>query len=63
MLFRGNAEAEIRKNLIQRGLIQGIIGLPANLFYGTGIPACILVIDKRDAGSRAEESVTTTTGT
>ena len=52
VLFRGNAEAEIRKNLNQRGLIQGIIGLPANLFYGTGIPACILVIDKRDAGSR-----------
>jgi type I restriction enzyme M protein len=52
VLFRGNAEAEIRKNLIQRGLIQGIIGLPANLFYGTGIPACILVINKRDAGSR-----------
>ena len=52
VLFRGNAEAEIRKNLIQRGLIKGIIGLPANLFYGTGIPACILVIDKRDSGSR-----------
>jgi len=52
VLFRGNAEAEIRKNLIQRGLIQGIIGLPANLFYGTGIPACIVVIDKRDAASR-----------
>ena len=52
VLFRGNAEAEIRKNLIQRGLIKGIIGLPANLFYGTGIPACILVIDKREAGSR-----------
>jgi type I restriction enzyme M protein len=52
VLFRGNAEAEIRKNLIRRGLIQGIIGLPANLFYGTGIPACILVINKRDAGSR-----------
>ena len=52
VLFRGNAEAEIRKNLIQRGLIKGIIGLPANLFYGTGIPACIVVLDKRDAGSR-----------
>jgi type I restriction enzyme M protein len=52
VLFRGNAEAEIRKNLIQRGLIKGIIGLPANLFYGTGIPACIVVIDKREAGSR-----------
>jgi type I restriction enzyme M protein len=52
VLFRGNAEAEIRKNLLQRGLIQAIIGLPANLFYGTGIPACIVVIDKRDAASR-----------
>ncbi|MCS5690439.1 N-6 DNA methylase [Cyanobium sp. FGCU-6] len=52
VLFRGNAEAEIRKNLILRGLIQGIIGLPANLFYGTGIPACIVVIDKREAGNR-----------
>jgi type I restriction enzyme M protein len=52
VLFRGNAEAEIRKNLLQRGLIQGIIGLPANLFYGTGIPACIVVLDKRDAASR-----------
>ena len=52
VLFRGNAEAEIRKNLIQRGLIKGIIGLPANLFYGTGIPACIVVLDKREAGIR-----------
>jgi type I restriction enzyme M protein len=49
VLFRGNAEAEIRRNLIQRGYIQGIIGLPANLFYGTGIPACIIVIDKQNA--------------
>jgi type I restriction enzyme M protein len=52
VLFRGNAEAEIRKNLIKRGLIKGVIGLPANLFYGTGIPACILVIDKEDADDR-----------
>ena len=46
VLFRGNAEGAIRKNLIQRGLIKAIIGLPANLFYGTGIPACIIVLDK-----------------
>ena len=46
VLFRGNAEAEIRKSLIERGYIKGIIGLPANLFYGTGIPACIIVLDK-----------------
>lgn len=52
VLFRGHKEADIRRNLIQRGLIKGIIGLPANLFYGTGIPACILVIDKEHAASR-----------
>ena len=50
VLFRGNKEANIRRNLIRRGFIKGIIGLPANLFYGTGIPACILVIDKENAG-------------
>ena len=53
VLFRGNREADIRRNLVRRGLIRGIIGLPANLFYGTGIPACILVIDKENAGARA----------
>lgn len=52
VLFRGNAEGEIRKNLIKTGYIKGIIGLPANLFYGTGIPACIIVIDKEEAKSR-----------
>ena len=49
VLFRGNAEAEIRKALVRRGYIKGIIGLPANLFYGTGIPACIVVLDKENA--------------
>ena len=52
VLFRGNKEADIRRNLIQRGLIKGIIGLPANLFYGTGIPACIVIIDKEHAHAR-----------
>jgi type I restriction enzyme M protein len=52
VLFRGNKEADVRRNLIQRGLIKGVIGLPANLFYGTGIPACILVIDKENAHAR-----------
>lgn len=52
VLFRGNAEADIRRNLIRKGYIKGIIGLPANLFYGTGIPACIIVIDKEDAHKR-----------
>lgn len=52
VLFRGNVEADIRRNLIQRGYIKGVIGLPANLFYGTGIPACIIVLDKEDAAKR-----------
>lgn len=52
VLFRGGAEAEIRKNIIRRGYIKGIIGLPPNLFYGTGIPACIIVIDKENSQSR-----------
>jgi len=52
VLFRGNAEAEIRTNIIRRGYIKGIIGLPANLFYGTGIPACIVVLDKENAHNR-----------
>ncbi len=53
VLFRGNAEARIRENLIKQGYIKAIIGLPANLFYGTGIPACIIVIDKQSAAHRS----------
>lgn len=52
VLFRGNAEAVIRKQLVRSGTLKGIIGLPANLFYGTGIPACILVLDKEHAATR-----------
>ncbi|MDW7669653.1 MAG: N-6 DNA methylase, partial [Bacillota bacterium] len=52
VLFRGNAEGEIRKNIVERGWIKGIIGLPANLFFGTGIPACIILVDKENAHSR-----------
>lgn len=52
VLFRGNVEAEIRKNIIERGYIKAIVGLPANLFYGTGIAACIIVLDKSGAQGR-----------
>ena len=52
VLFRGNAEGDIRRALVRKGYIKGIIGLPANLFYGTGIPACIVVIDKENADAR-----------
>lgn len=53
VLFRGNAEGTIRRTLVKdKRWIKGIIGLPPNLFYGTGIPACIVVIDKAHADSR-----------
>jgi len=52
VLFRGNAEAVIRQQLVRSGILKGIIGLPANLFYGTGIPACIVVLDKENAAAR-----------
>lgn len=52
VLFRGGAEGDIRRNIIKQGFIKGIIGLPANLFYGTGIPACIIVLDKENAQAR-----------
>ena len=55
VLFRGNAELDIRRDLIEKHLIKGIIGLPPNLFFGTGIPASIIIIDKR--GTKEREGV------
>jgi type I restriction enzyme M protein len=52
VLFRGGAEGVIRRNLVQRSYLKGIIGLPPNLFFGTGIPACIVVLDKEAAAGR-----------
>jgi type I restriction enzyme M protein len=52
VLFRGGAEAAIRRSLVQRGYLKGIIGLPPHLFYGTGIAACIVVLDKEGANAR-----------
>ncbi len=54
VLFRGNSEANIRKKIIQKGYIKGIIGLPPNLFYGTGIAASLIVIDKENAAKRKD---------
>jgi len=56
VLFRGHTEANIRQKLIQQGVIKGIIGLPPNLFYGTGIPACIIVLDKENSDQRDRRS-------
>ncbi|WP_299656606.1 class I SAM-dependent DNA methyltransferase [uncultured Jannaschia sp.] len=55
VLFRGNKEAELREKILKRGYIKAIIGLPANLFYGTGIPASIIVLDK--SGACAERPI------
>ncbi len=56
VLFRGNTEADIRRTLLKKGYIKGIIGLPANLFYGTGIAACLIVLDKETAAERTDTS-------
>lgn len=52
ILFRGSSEADIRRNLVGKGYIKCLIGLPTNLFHGTGAPACIVVIDKLEADKR-----------
>ena len=46
VLFRGSAEGRIRQGLLQADLFEAVIGLPPNLFYGTGIPACVLVLNR-----------------
>ena len=52
VLFRGSQEKEYRKVLLAKGYLEAVIGLPMGLFYGTGIPACVLVIDKQNAAKR-----------
>ena len=53
VLFRGGEERAIRAGMIKDDLIEAVIGLPANLFYGTGIPACVLVLRKRLGDGRS----------
>jgi type I restriction system adenine methylase HsdM len=52
VLFRGGEEREARRHFIEKGWLEAVIGLPAGLFYGTGIPACVLVMNKKDAATR-----------
>ena len=52
VLFRGNSEGRIRSELLRRGYVKAVIGLPSNLFYGTSIPACLIVLDKGNADGR-----------
>jgi type I restriction enzyme M protein len=52
VLFRGNEEARIRENMIQEDIIEGVIALPPKLFYGTGIPGCVLILNKNKPEER-----------
>ncbi|GAA3923842.1 N-6 DNA methylase [Luteimonas lutimaris] len=52
VLFRGGEEREARRHFIDNGWLEAVIGLPAGLFYGTGIPACVLVMNKHGARER-----------
>ncbi len=52
VLFRGGEEKQCRQKLIEQGILEAVIGLPQGLFYGTGIPACVLVINKAQAAQR-----------
>ena len=54
VLFRGGEERETRQHFIKNGWLEAIIGLPAGLFYGTGIPACVLVMNKKDRLTRKQ---------
>ena len=55
VLFRGGAEGKIREGLLKEDLVEAIIGLPSNLFYGTGIPACILVLNRKKADEHKDK--------
>jgi type I restriction enzyme M protein len=55
VLFRGAAEGEIRKGMLQEDLIEAVVGLPTNLFYGTGIPAAILIFNRNKIAARKKK--------
>lgn len=55
VLFRGGAEGKIRKGILENDLLEAVIGLPSNLFYGTGIPACILVFNRNKEEKHKEQ--------
>lgn len=54
VLFRGSEEKSLRKWLVERGLLEAVVGLPQGLFYGTGIPASVLIINKKGADKRKD---------
>lgn len=52
VLFRGASEKEVRKGILNDDLLEAVVGLPSALFYGTGIPACLLIINKNKPAAR-----------
>lgn len=62
VLFRGGEERACRKKFIERGILEAVIGLPPSLFYGTGIPAAVLVLNKAGAGARQRSTTSTSAG-
>jgi type I restriction enzyme M protein len=57
VLFRGNEEEEIRKNMIKEDIIEGIIALPPKMFYGTGIPGCVLILNRNKPVNRRNKVI------
>ncbi len=57
VLFRGNEEAKIRENMIKEDIIEGIVALPPKLFYGTGIPGCVLILNKKKPEKRRNKII------
>ena len=58
VLFRGGAEGKIRQGILEEDLLEAVIGLPANLFYGAGIPVCILILNRnKNAGTKRTRAV------
>jgi type I restriction-modification system DNA methylase subunit len=57
VLFRGNEEEKIRENMIKEDIIEGIIALPPKLFYGTGIPGCVLILNRNKPPNRKNKII------
>jgi type I restriction enzyme M protein len=57
VLFRGNEEVKIRENMIKEDIIEGVVALPPKLFYGTGIPGCVLILNKNKPAKRKSKII------
>lgn len=57
VLFRGNEEEQIRKNMIKEDIVEGVVALPPKLFYGTGIPGCVLILNRKKPSERRNKII------